>query len=132
MLIICYFVFLSTNEANMFLLPLLSNYTIYPIPPLNPLYLIHLIHPFYLLFPLSPIYLIHPMHPLFPMHLLHPLHPHHLFLTITTTAPIIRMMPMARLTVKGSLNTKMPMSTAVSGSKAPKMAVAVEPTYLAA
>ena len=49
-----------------------------------------------------------------------------------TTAPNIRTIPIARLRVKGSLKTKMPMRTAVRGSRAPSMAVAVEPTYLAA
>ena len=114
MLIICYFVFIHKRNKHVFIALPPSKYPMYPIYLMYPLYLIHL------------------MHLLYPLYLMHPMHPHHLFITITITAPNIRTMPMARLTVKGSLNTKMPMSTAVRGSKAPRMAVGVDPTYLAA
>ena len=129
MLIMCYFVFYpQTALLKFYCIPPPLNisyptnpiYLLLPIHPMFPLFLLHLMHPFYLLFLLSHI---HPMFPLYPIYRL---------LTITTTAPNIRMIPRARLSVNGSPNTRMPMSTAVSGSSAPRMAVAVEPTYLAA
>ena len=48
------------------------------------------------------------------------------------TAARMSTMPAANRSEKGSLNTKTPISTAVSGSKAPRIAVGVEPIYLAA
>ena len=44
-----------------------------------------------------------------------------------TTAVSIMAMPMRRREVRGSLNTMVPMATAVTGSSEPMMAVGVEP-----
>ena len=44
-----------------------------------------------------------------------------------TTAQSIMAMPMRRREVRGSLNTMVPMATAVTGSSEPMMAVGVEP-----
>ena len=132
------FCFYPQTKQTCFYCPTPSKYPMYPIYLMYPLYLIHLMHlihpmyPMYLIHPLSPLLLIYLLFPIYPFHLIHPMHLNYLLFTITTTAPNIRTMPMARLTVKGSLNTKMPMSTAVRGSKAPRMAVGVDPTYLAA
>ena len=52
--------------------------------------------------------------------------------TIRMTEPRMRTIPTARVAVKLSPKTKMPIRTAVRGSRAPRMAVTVEPTYLAA
>ena len=46
---------------------------------------------------------------------------------IITTAQSIIVMPMRRREVRGSLNTMVPMATAVTGSSEPMMAVGVEP-----
>ena len=46
---------------------------------------------------------------------------------IITTAHSIIVMPMRRREVRGSLNTMVPMATAVTGSSEPMMAVGVEP-----
>ena len=48
---------------------------------------------------------------------------------MSVTAPKIRRIPMARLRVKGSPKAISPTSTAVTGSIAPMIEVAVEPTY---
>lgn len=52
--------------------------------------------------------------------------------TTTVTAVIISAMPMALAGVKLSLNIRQPITTAVRGSKAPKMEVSVGPMYLMA
>ena len=44
-----------------------------------------------------------------------------------TTAQRIMVMPMSRREVRGSLKTRVPMATAVTGSSEPMMAVGVEP-----
>ena len=48
--------------------------------------------------------------------------------TMSNTAESISKIPMTRRTVSDSPNTSTPMATAVSGSKAPMMAVGVAPT----
>ena len=50
--------------------------------------------------------------------------------TTMLTANKISIIPTALFTVKSSLNTKTPITTAVNGSIAPKMEVSVGPAYL--
>ena len=52
--------------------------------------------------------------------------------TTMLTANKISIIPTALFTVKSSLNTKTPITTAVNGSIAPKMEVSVGPAYLIA
>ena len=52
--------------------------------------------------------------------------------TTMLTANKISIIPTALFTVKSSLNTKTPITTAVNGSIAPKMEVSVGPAYLMA
>ena len=52
--------------------------------------------------------------------------------TTMLTANKISIIPTALFTVKSSLNTKTPITTAVNGSIAPKMEVGVGPAYLIA
>lgn len=118
-----------------------SKIIFYPMFPIHPIYPVYLspFTPFIVYRVPFTLYPIHPMYPSpFTFYLLpHSPHVPHaptsLFpFAMITTAPNIRTIPMARLRVKGSLKTKIPIRTAVRGSRAPSMAVAVEPTYLAA